>query len=607
MFERTLRIKYITSKNCFCYLSDKHSKVIQRGSIGKVTVAEKIYFFSLADHLINLQDDQIGLDRIYAKVLGFEKDELVTFIELNNVISKAIRLNIFPCSKDDIEILELMAESIQDTLLNHIHIVNNNQKAVIWISNSIHVVVDIEGVQPTTPGRLEFLTEIAIRAPVTKNETKIRPLDNSNWKISNWINYNAVHSGMSENTLSKYRNCCTLPVFRVFNLESITGFIPKYGIFNVCAPKKKLPLKFLQNSNFFTLNPIYLTIENEESVPQQKNIVVRLLPLEECDYDLNIPYFIPLFVDDGILNYYKLNIGAKVLLDSEINIGNITKLQILTNSRCLDDEIMQQFKLTIAKHSIEDKVLLNSNIPITTLSNDKIILKFVPDIFSATIIDSDFIRNGEICIQKEDILEETIDKSKNKDTEVCLDIANLEDILNGCIRCLNLGLSIPENLEHVLILGKYGTGKTCIVKHFAEKISSKPHYIHMEIIQCRNIKGKSIDSLHKLFINIFLKLVYYQPSVLIIDDIHVICENILEEDPIMQALVSLTTEMLVDLFENYLNNNLIMVVATAQSTSKLNDNLFASRGNHVFKNTFNIGELSNVSYIFVEVASIIDK
>ncbi|GJQ66945.1 hypothetical protein Trydic_g7959 [Trypoxylus dichotomus] len=502
-------------------MCNKYSKIIQKGSVCKVTNAEKIYFFSLGGHLINLKDDEIGLDRLYANVLDFEEDELITFAEYNNV-SKAISLNIFPCSKDDMEILELMAESIQDTLLNHINIVNDNQKAVIWVSNSIHVVVDIEGVQPTSPGRLEFLTEVSIRTPITKNN-KLKSQDNNIWNIH---------------------------------------------------------------------LPIHLATENDENVSLQKNIVVRLLPLEESDYNLDVPHFNPLFVDDEILNYYKLNIGAKVLLDSETNIGDITKLQIVTDTHYLDEEIKKQFKLAVAEHSIENELLLNSNIPITTLTNDRIILKFVPDTFSTTIINSDFIRNGEISIEKVDILEETVNNLKKKDNEICLCIANLEDILNRCIYCLNLSLSIPEKLEHILILGKCGAGKTTVATHFAEKISSKPYYIHVEIIKCKSIKGKSVESLYKLFTNTFLKLVYYQPSVLIIDDIHAICERIVEEDPVMQALVLLTSEMLVDLFEYYLKNNLIMIVATAESTSKLSQHLFTSRGNHLFKNTFNIDELS---------------
>lgn len=56
--------------------------------------------------------------------------------------------------------------------------------------------------------------------------------------------------------------------------------------------------------------------------------------------------------------------------------------------------------------------------------------------------------------------------------------------------------------------------------------------------------------------------------------------------------------MLVDLFEHYLENNLIMLTATAESTSKLNQRLFMPRGSHIFKNVFNIEELSMVNYIF---------
>lgn len=86
--------------------------------------------------------------------------------------------------------------------------------------------------------------------------------------------------------------------------------------------------------------------------------------------------------------------------------------------------------------------------------------------------------------------------------------------------------------------GNNGAGKTTIAKYFAEKVASKPYYIHVETIHCKNIKGKSLDSLHKLFTNTFLKLIYYQPSLLILDDIHVICENVLEEDVNVQEAAS---------------------------------------------------------------------
>lgn len=36
-----------------------------------------------------------------------------------------------------------MAENIQDTLLNQIRIVHDNQKVIIWISDSVNVIVDI--------------------------------------------------------------------------------------------------------------------------------------------------------------------------------------------------------------------------------------------------------------------------------------------------------------------------------------------------------------------------------------------------------------------------------------------------------------------------------
>lgn len=58
--------------------------------------------------------------------------------------------------------------------------------------------------------------------------------------------------------------------------------------------------------------------------------------------------------------------------------------------------------------------------------------------------------------------------------------------------------------------------------------------------------------------------------------------------------------MLVDLFEHYLSNNYIMLVATAESTFKLNQHLFMSRGNHTFKNIFSIDELNKVHIIILD-------
>ncbi|KAK9736274.1 AAA+ lid domain [Popillia japonica] len=257
----------------------------------------------------------------------------------------------------------------------------------------------------------------------------------------------------------------------------------------------------------------------------------------------------------------------------------------------------------VAENSVNDKILLNSDIPISWPNGDKIILKFSPEFVSATLLDSNFIRNNEVVVTRIETSEEVDFQFEKKINDICLTMTNLENILNRCVNCFNLGLKAVAKFEHVLVVGKHGTGKSTIVKYFAEKLATAPYYVHVETVKCKNIKGKSLDSLYKLFTNTFLKAIYYQPTVLIVDDIHMVCEKVLEEDPAARETVSLISEMLVDLFEHYLSNNYIMLVATAESTFKLNQHLFMSRGNHTFKNIFSIDELNkNDREIFLKYA-----
>ncbi|KAK9736273.1 Peroxisome biogenesis factor 1, N-terminal [Popillia japonica] len=322
MFERTLRVKYITSKNCFCYLSDRYSKTIQEGSVAKVDFEGKTYFLSLGGYLISLKDDEIGINGIYGYQLGLEEDEFVNFAKCDG-ISNVLSLDIFPCLKDDIVILESNAESIQDTLLNQIRVVNNNQKAVIWVSNTIHVAVNIDGVKPSSPGRLEFLTAVTIKATKPKNKEQQRQTEDN---ITNWIYYNKSQSIIKDPSFCTYENSNALVVCRAFSFRSIKNFVPKHFVFNVYAPKNLLPHKVLQNSsNYFAITPIHLVTEYEDDAKLKRDVIVRVFPLEETDYEIQTSHFVPLFIDDVILKALKLNIGAKIILDCDISYSKSFK------------------------------------------------------------------------------------------------------------------------------------------------------------------------------------------------------------------------------------------------------------------------------------------
>lgn len=90
--------------------------------------------------------------------------------------------------------------------------------------------------------------------------------------------------------------------------------------------------------------------------------------------------------------------------------------------------------------------------------------------------------------------------------------------------------------RYSVILGKPGTGKTTLTAVLQDKLKASPYYLYSETIRCKQIKGKTLDSLLKLFSTTFSNLILHQPSVLILDDLHVLCENVPGEEVAPNAI-----------------------------------------------------------------------
>lgn len=160
--------------------------------------------------------------------------------------------------------------------------------------------------------------------------------------------------------------------------------------------------------------------------------------------------------------------------------------------------------------------------------------------------------------------------------------------------------------------GKVGAGKSSLIKIIQEKLNSPTYRIHTESVSCERLKGKTPDSLYSKLSTLFSNCMYYQPSVLILDNLQAICEKVVDDETHAQdaehynrfVLTSLSklpvaygsffriSEELADMIQRYSKRNLIAVLATAESTAKLNVRIFGTRGKRqLFKNVFDIADL----------------
>lgn len=94
-------------------------------------------------------------------------------------------------------------------------------------------------------------------------------------------------------------------------------------------------------------------------------------------------------------------------------------------------------------------------------------------------------------------------------------------VLNNCYEKYYTFL----NHNSLFVKGKPGTGKSSLLRILSRKLQNHPHVKFVAWINCKNIKGKTMDSLLKVFLNTFSELVLHQPSILMLDDLNVLCER----------------------------------------------------------------------------------
>lgn len=151
-----------------------------------------------------------------------------------------------------------------------------------------------------------------------------------------------------------------------------------------------------------------------------------------------------------------------------------------------------------------------------------------------------------------------------------------------------------------------------ILQNIAQKLRIYPNFIYTNALNCRQFRGKTPDSLMRVLSEIFSTLILYQPSVLILDNLHILCENIQGDETapnslyhnryvififilhIVNDIIFRISEMLHSFFELFYGSNRIGICASTESVEKLNKHLYSSRGSHLFKNLYTIQDFSKV-------------
>nr|CAD7569256.1 unnamed protein product [Timema californicum] len=122
-----------------------------------------------------------------------------------------------------------------------------------------------------------------------------------------------------------------------------------------------------------------------------------------------------------------------------------------------------------------------------------------------------------------------------------------------------------------------------------------------------SIRCKNVETLMKLFTQALSQCVYYQPAVILFDDLDALLP-ICEGDEVSQDELyhSRLGSHLVELLEAYQSLHYITVMATAMSINKLHSSIISPRGQHIFKTILDIPEMDKLDRLEI-LSSIISQ
>ncbi|CAH1183321.1 unnamed protein product [Phaedon cochleariae] len=617
MFERTFLVKYISEKNNFLYLplSFKFLKTGLHSSYGLLQTClrlnykdEKELYLSVHSTTGYLDEKSIGINSLLGKALGLNENEPVTLYEISQPPC-ITSIKISPLNKVDYDVIEMLSGNIQETLLNQIRVVNSGQKFVIWIGQNINVTVNVDSIQPVSPGAIDFLTEVHIdqfidNIPKTPLDTTINS-NNDNQKkppfslkvLESFNKYFKEDCDYDHNS-QKYFECKTYLVCRLVALKDLplpTETINHLKPFNIFVPEKTIS-EYQLNVSTTEKKSVYSLTLLTNDVFSNKTIFVQLIPLETILKNHKFNLSQTLLVDDQVFHIFGTGLGCRVIVKQIENHPIVTEIFIHTKKNYLTD-IIEEFKKYLAQGS-DEIFILNGDVPVRIGNNIVCSLKFSPVEAKYCLVDDHLVRNCKYVVENENVVIEQKTNVKEDHCEIFENISNYQRIIDEILQTFTINDN--GSLENVLIIGKPGTGKTSLLKTLCAKLQKYPYYFYVKIIKCKSIKGKTMDSLQKLFSTDFSELILRQPSILVLDDLHVLCERIQGDDTTPNVIYfNRVSDMLRNFLKFILHFHQIAVCATAESTEKLNTHLYSTKGNHLFKNVHSIGNFAKIDRVSV--------
>ncbi|XP_043511745.1 peroxisome biogenesis factor 1 isoform X1 [Frieseomelitta varia] len=652
-------VKYISVNNCFAYLPDTWLRKLEtKENVIQIIHKDKTYYMSY--NVRPYVNEILCLGTIFARSLNIKENDEV-FVSFVRDVPVLTKIDVTPLTTSDREILEIQMEKVQSTLLNQIRVVAERQPIIAWVSKHTFVTLIVESLEPLTKcGKLEQLSEIHISDTVVNEESSE---SNENPKQSGVMNnlisafkkllptVNDRNSQIDQATrnyqlLQSFRDRKITTVYRVHPMPSVNAVKGNefdeiarcpYHVFisRNQAPKfpgssdsaicriKKIP-EDKQHVNVTSTN--FLT-KDESPVPKlSTELIVKVFILEDflekfsaLDRNhFNVDFrHKSMYVSDSLRISLSLKIGAKVSL-CPIDMSETSELSSIELFSWENSVTIEDFKNYVKTRSFYKELLINTCAVIVLDNGNCCIVKISPEDCKFAMITQDNL--SDLRIHVRNVKEKSQLRISEHFDQECLSLGmastrHLSKILSECELALDLSLGLKTQLpfeyepENILISGVVGSGKTTVCKILIEKLQKPPYFVHTHMIDCRSLKGKKAETLQKIIVTALTECIYYQPSILFLDDLESITSASMNDEENTPDAINAAriTDMLINTVMQYQECYQVSVIATCVSVSRIGQKLRPARGCHFFRTILSIPNLEKVDRIDILQLMLGDK
>ncbi|KAJ8273320.1 hypothetical protein GJAV_G00100240 [Gymnothorax javanicus] len=137
----------------------------------------------------------------------------------------------------------------------------------------------------------------------------------------------------------------------------------------------------------------------------------------------------------------------------------------------------------------------------------------------------------------------------------------------------------------LLITGPRGSGKSVFAKALCRK-ASEDLDAHFEVIECKKMRGKRVETIRQRLEDVFEKAMWRQPSVVLLDDLDHVTGAVSpdhEHGPEALHWLQIAQSLRALVADAALQGGLISLLATSQSEHSLHPSLVGTQGSHFFQ------------------------